>query len=163
MKCSFRTHRSSIATRREALAVSLLAFGVLAAPAPAQLIPDYKDAEGIDVVEHVDAPLRLDLRFTNERGVAVKLGSCLPGDKPVILTDYINGGFYFFRPEILGADYLGSDAPDLTLETTVLERLAREGQLMARLHRGQWQPLDHERDRSRLESIATNLATGAAR
>lgn len=79
-------------------------------------------------------------------------------DKPVILTDYINGGFYFFRPEILGADDLGSDAPGLTLETTVLERLAREGQLMARLHRGQWQHLDHERDLPTLESIAASLA-----
>jgi protein SCO1/2 len=75
------------AARRAALrSGALLALGCAAAPASAQLVPDYEETEGIDVIEHVDERLPLDLRFTNERGVHVKLGDYFTGERPVILT-----------------------------------------------------------------------------
>jgi protein SCO1/2 len=68
--------------------VRALSFGLLAlgAPAFAQVVPAYQETEGVEVIEHVDDRLPLDLRFTNERGVAVKLGDYFTGEKPVILT-----------------------------------------------------------------------------
>jgi protein SCO1/2 len=82
----------SLANHRAAPGRALLralALGVLAssgAPSFAQVVPEYREADGIDVIEHVDDRLPLDLRFTNERGVVVKLGDCFAGDRPIILT-----------------------------------------------------------------------------
>ncbi|MBL8896172.1 MAG: SCO family protein [Planctomycetes bacterium] len=67
-----------------ASALGALALG--AAPGLAQVIPEYQETAGVEVIEHVDDRLPLDLRFTNERGVHVKLGDYFTGEKPVILT-----------------------------------------------------------------------------
>lgn len=56
---------------------------------------------------------------------------------------YVNGGFYVFNREVLS--YLGNDTT-CVLEKEPLERLAREGQLMAYQHEGFWQCMDTTRD-----------------
>jgi glucose-1-phosphate cytidylyltransferase len=61
---------------------------------------------------------------------------------------YINGGYYVFKREVL--DYLEGDS--CILEKEPLERLAREGNLMAFQHDGFWQCMDTTRD---LESLQT--------
>lgn len=61
---------------------------------------------------------------------------------------WINGGFFVFEPGVFG--YLDDDSP---LERGPLERLARDGQLMAFRHEGFWQPVDTLRDKQHLEAL----------
>lgn len=62
---------------------------------------------------------------------------------------WINGGFFVFRPGIF--DYLSKDED--ILEGQPLERLAKEGELVAYRHTGFWKPMDTLRDRNELEEI----------
>jgi glucose-1-phosphate cytidylyltransferase len=70
-------------------------------------------------------------------------------EKPQTGEGWINGGFFVFEPGVL--DYIDSDATDL--ERAPLERLARDGQLMAYQHHGFWQPMDTLRDKRHLEAL----------
>jgi glucose-1-phosphate cytidylyltransferase len=73
-------------------------------------------------------------------------------EKPQSGEGWINGGFFVFEPEIFG--YLGSDAT--VLERDPLERLAKDGQLMAYQHSGFWQCMDTVRDRDVLQELLDN-------
>jgi glucose-1-phosphate cytidylyltransferase len=70
-------------------------------------------------------------------------------EKPQTEQDWINGGFFVFEPGVLG--YIAGDAT--SLERDPLERLAKEGQLMAYCHKGFWQPMDTLREKQLLESL----------
>ena len=52
-------------------------------------------------------------------------------------------------PDVL--DYIPGD--DVVWEREPVERLSREGQLSAYLHRGFWQPMDTLRDKRVLEDL----------
>jgi glucose-1-phosphate cytidylyltransferase len=73
-------------------------------------------------------------------------------EKPQAEGGWINGGFFVFEPGIF--DYLSGD--DSILERDPLERLARDGQLVAFRHPGFFQPMDTLRERNMLESLWTN-------
>lgn len=60
---------------------------------------------------------------------------------------WINGGFLVFEPQVFR--YLSGD--DSIMELDVLERLAREKQLVAYRHDGFWQCMDTLRDKRQLE------------
>lgn len=70
-------------------------------------------------------------------------------EKPQIGEGWINGGFLVFEPEVL--DYIAGD--DTILEQAPLERLAKDGQLVAYKHDGFWQCMDTLRDVRLLESL----------
>jgi glucose-1-phosphate cytidylyltransferase len=70
-------------------------------------------------------------------------------EKPQTNVGWINGGFFVFEPGIF--DYLADDGT--VLEKEPLERLARDGQLMAYCHPGFWQPMDTLRDKQLLEEL----------
>lgn len=70
-------------------------------------------------------------------------------EKAQALEGWINGGFLVFEPGAL--DYLEGD--DVPLERAPLERLAKDGQLMAFQHSGFWQPMDTLRDKHVLEDL----------
>ena len=70
-------------------------------------------------------------------------------EKPQIGEGWINGGFFVFEPRIL--NYLKDDKT--SLETDVLEKLAREHQLVAYRHEGFWQCMDTPRDKRLLEGL----------
>jgi glucose-1-phosphate cytidylyltransferase len=70
-------------------------------------------------------------------------------EKPQTEAGWINGGFFVFEPGVL--DYLGDDT--CVLEREPLTRLAEEGQLMALLHDGFWQPMDTLREKRLLEDL----------
>jgi len=70
-------------------------------------------------------------------------------EKPQAGEGWINGGFFVFEPGVF--DYLAGDAT--ILEREPLERLAREGQLMAFRHPGFWQPMDTLREKRILEDL----------
>ncbi len=70
-------------------------------------------------------------------------------EKPAGDGTWINGGFFVLEPKVL--DYIEGD---MTIwERNPLERLAKEGQLSAYIHRGFWQPMDTLRDKIRLEEL----------
>ncbi len=70
-------------------------------------------------------------------------------EKPRSDGGLINGGFFVLSPKVI--DLIGSDATPW--ESTPLERLASEGELMAFEHRGFWQPMDSLREKVMLESL----------
>lgn len=76
---------SSPRLRRIAL-LALAASCAAATPASAQLIPEYEELDGIQIIEHVDDLLPGDLRFVDERGNHIRLGSLFEDDRPRLLT-----------------------------------------------------------------------------
>ncbi|MBE2320248.1 glucose-1-phosphate cytidylyltransferase [Solirubrobacter sp. CPCC 204708] len=70
-------------------------------------------------------------------------------EKPQIGEGWINGAFFVLEPEVF--DYVPGD--DTMWEREPLERLAREGQLMAYKHEDFWQCMDTLRDKKLLEEL----------
>ncbi len=70
-------------------------------------------------------------------------------EKPQTGEGWINGAFFVLEPEAL--DYIEGD--DTQWERDPLERLAKDGELMAFRHRGFWQCMDTLRDRRLLDSL----------
>lgn len=70
-------------------------------------------------------------------------------EKPSGDGHWVNGGFFVLQPEAI--DYIDDD--DTVWEREPLERLARDSQLSAWMHRGFWQPMDTLRDKARLEDL----------
>ena len=70
-------------------------------------------------------------------------------EKPQIGEGWINGGFFVMEPGVL--DYIEGD--DTLLEREPLERLAKDGQLVAYRHEGFWQCMDALRDVRLLQSL----------
>lgn len=70
-------------------------------------------------------------------------------EKPQVGEGWINGGFFVFEPGVF--DYIDGDST--ILERDPLERIARDGQLMAYQHAGFWHPMDTLRDKELLERL----------
>lgn len=70
-------------------------------------------------------------------------------EKPDGDNAWINGGFFVLQPTVLDR----IDGDNTSWEADVLPRLAADGQLAAYRHQGFWQPMDTQRDRSRLEDL----------
>jgi glucose-1-phosphate cytidylyltransferase len=75
-------------------------------------------------------------------------------EKPQLGEGWINGAFFVLEPEVF--DYVDGDATQWEREP--LERLAREGQLMAYRHEDFWQCMDTLRDKKLLEELWQNGA-----
>lgn len=70
-------------------------------------------------------------------------------EKPQAGEGWINGGYLVFQPEVL--DRISGN--DTSLESEILEQLAKERQLAAYRHAGFWQCMDTLRDKRFLESL----------
>jgi glucose-1-phosphate cytidylyltransferase len=70
-------------------------------------------------------------------------------EKPASGEGYINGGFFVLEPCVI--DLISGD--DDIWEGYPLETLAEQGELMAYVHRGFWQPMDTLREKNILESL----------
>lgn len=68
-------------------------------------------------------------------------------EKPQTGEGWINGGFFVLEPQVI--KYINGD--DIAWERQPMERLAREGQLMAYRHQGFWACMDTIRDVHLLE------------
>ncbi|WP_376093926.1 glucose-1-phosphate cytidylyltransferase [Roseomonas sp. CCTCC AB2023176] len=79
-----------------------------------------------------------------ENGVVRAFLEKPPGDRL-----WINGGFFVLSPKVF--DYIGGDST--VFEREPLERLARDGELMAHPHEGFWYSMDTLRDRRHLEDL----------
>ena len=73
-------------------------------------------------------------------------------EKPQTSAGWINGGFFIFESKIF--DYLEDD--HTILERVPLEKLAKEGELVAYKHDGFWQCMDTVRDRDLLNELWKN-------
>jgi glucose-1-phosphate cytidylyltransferase len=70
-------------------------------------------------------------------------------EKPQIGEGWINGAFFVLEPGVF--DYIDGD--DTVWEQEPLERLARDGQLMAYRHNSFWQCMDTLREKHILETL----------
>ncbi|MBI6875694.1 glucose-1-phosphate cytidylyltransferase [Clostridium aciditolerans] len=70
-------------------------------------------------------------------------------EKPKEDGGWINGGYMVVEPEVI--DYIDDDST--VFERTPLERLAKEGKLVAYKHQGFWQCMDTQRDKNLLERL----------
>jgi glucose-1-phosphate cytidylyltransferase len=73
-------------------------------------------------------------------------------EKPQTREGWINGAFFVLEPEIF--DYIDGDSTQWEKEP--LERLAKDGQLMAYKHTSFWQCMDTLRDKHLLENLWQN-------
>ncbi len=86
---------------------------------------------------------------------ALNMSSQVPGqvmgftEKPPGDGGAINGGFFVLNPKVI--DYIADD--QTPWESQPLERLAKEGQMMAYHHEDFWQPMDTLRDKNLLEDL----------
>lgn len=72
-------------------------------------------------------------------------------EKPQGDNAWVNGGFFVLEPKAL--DYIDNDAT--FWEADPMERLARDGQLVACKHDGFWQCMDHLKDKIDLDRMWT--------
>ncbi len=63
-------------------------------------------------------------------------------------SGWINGGFFVLEPEV--AAYIEGDS--MPFEGAPINRLTKEGQIMAYRHNGFWQPVDTLREKQLLEN-----------
>jgi len=70
-------------------------------------------------------------------------------EKPQLDTGWINGAFFVLEPEVL--EYIKGN--DTQWEKEPMQRLARDGQLMAYKHESFWQCMDTLRDKRLLERL----------
>lgn len=70
-------------------------------------------------------------------------------EKPQTGEGWINGGFFVLDRRVL--DYIQGD--EMAFESTPMDTLTREGQLMAYRHEGFWQPMDTLREKGYLEDL----------
>jgi glucose-1-phosphate cytidylyltransferase len=71
-------------------------------------------------------------------------------EKPLLARGRISGGFFVLQRQIFERM---PDDPGLVFEQGPLMRLARDGELMAYLHDGFWQPMDNSRDYKYLNDL----------
>jgi protein SCO1/2 len=138
---------------KRAACLMLLAGLSLAAPASAQLVIEdgvatHKDAlpkrlEGIDIQEHLDRQLPLDLPFYNTRGEAVTLANYVRGERPVIFTLNYSDCPMLCSLQLTGLvtalqsldRQLGRDFEIVTVSLDPLETSQRAAETEARYHR----------------------------
>ena len=77
-------------------------------------------------------------------------------EKPMSGDTWINGGFFVFQPEIF--NYVTDDETCI-FEREPLEKLSKDGQLSAYLHRGFWQCMDTAKD---VELVSGHWKSGKA-
>jgi glucose-1-phosphate cytidylyltransferase len=73
-------------------------------------------------------------------------------EKPQAAEGWINGAFFVLEPEVFGF----IDGDETQWEREPMERLAREGELMAYRHTDFWQCMDTLRDKALLDSLWQN-------
>jgi glucose-1-phosphate cytidylyltransferase len=113
-----------------------------------------------------DVDITSSIAFHKKHGKAVTLTSVQPvarfgalglkdtqiysfQEKPKDEGGWINGGFFVVSPRAIAA--VTEDAQ--MFEREPMERLVRDGEVHAFLHRGFWQAMDTLRDKQHLESL----------
>ena len=126
------------------LGTFMLTYGDGVADINVKKLLEFHRAHGrLATVTAVRPPARFgSIAFDGDRVVEFK-------EKRQTDEGWINGGFFVFEPKIF--DYISGD--EVLLERGPLEKLAKNGQLMAFKHAGFWQCMDTLRDRLLLEEL----------
>jgi glucose-1-phosphate cytidylyltransferase len=108
-----------------------------------ELIKFHKSHGKIATVTTVRPPARFGhIVFKGDRVVEFS-------EKPQTSEGWINGAFFVLEPEIF--DYIDGDM--IQFEREPMEKLARDGELMAYRHNDFWQCMDTLRDKVLLEDL----------
>jgi glucose-1-phosphate cytidylyltransferase len=75
-------------------------------------------------------------------------------EKPIGDGRWINGGFFVLEPSVF--KYLEGDVDDIMWEEMPMDRLTKDGNLMAYKHLGFWKCMDALRDKLELEALWKN-------
>ena len=121
-----------------------------------------------DGVTNADLEAALKFHLNEGRiGTIARRQSCLPhpfrcelnvdldevvefAEKPEFADNWINGGYFFFKREML--NYISADE-GCVLEREPLINLARDKELAIRKHRDFWYAMDTQRDREYLNKL----------
>jgi glucose-1-phosphate cytidylyltransferase len=109
-----------------------------------QLIAFHTRHKRLATVTTVRGPGRFGVVETGDDGIVQRFR-----EKPK-QDSWISAGFFVFEPGVF--EYLSSD-DDCVLERDPLERLAKDGQLMAHRHLGEFFPMDTYRDHVALNEL----------
>ena len=125
----------------------LLTYGDGVANLDLKKLMDFHRSHGrIATVTAVRPPSRFgELRVTDHATVTEF------NEKPQVSEGFINGGFFVFDSRRFW-NYLHAD-PSTVLEAAPLQRLAKDGELMAFEHTGFWQPMDTLREYTLLNDL----------
>jgi len=108
-----------------------------------QLLEFHRDHGRLATVTAVRPPARFGkLELAGRQVVAFS-------EKPQLEEGWINGAFFVLEPEVF--EYIAGD--ETVWEREPLQRLARDGQLMAYCHDSFWQCMDSLRDKQLLERL----------
>jgi glucose-1-phosphate cytidylyltransferase len=108
-----------------------------------RLIEFHKENRTLATVTAIQPPGRFgSLDLSQQRVISFE-------EKPKGDGGWISGGFFILSPRVI--DYITGD--QTVWEREPMERLAREGQLAAYLHRGFWHAMDTLRDKVYLENL----------
>jgi glucose-1-phosphate cytidylyltransferase len=112
----------------------------------AELLAFHKKHQRLATISAAQPPGRFGaLHFENEKVTGFI-------EKPEGDGGWINGGFFVLSPKAI--DYI--DSEETIWEQQPLERIARDQQLSAYLHKGFWQPMDTLREKDYLEELWTS-------
>jgi glucose-1-phosphate cytidylyltransferase len=109
----------------------------------AKLVAFHKSKRTIATVTATQPPGRFGVLTMNDAKITAF------EEKPQGDGGWVNGGYFVLSPKAI--DYIDSD--DTVWEREPMERLAKEGNLSAYVHRGFWQPLDTLRDKNLLNDL----------
>lgn len=109
-----------------------------------QLLAFHRSHGRLATVTAVHPPARFGRLTLQDDGLVKEFA-----EKPQIADGWINGGFFILEPQVL--DYIDGD--HTVFERDPMERLARDGQLMAFRHEGFWYCVDTLRDLRLLEEL----------
>ena len=108
-----------------------------------QAIKFHKDHGKIATITAVRPPLSFgELKISRNKVKSFK-------EKPQVGQGWVNGGFFIFNNEVL--NFIKDD--QTMLEREPLEKLTKEGQLMAFEHKGFWKCMDTMRDKILLNKL----------
>ncbi|WP_005035817.1 glucose-1-phosphate cytidylyltransferase [Holophaga foetida] len=121
----------------------LLTYGDGVANIDIPALLDFHQAHGkLATVTAVRPPARFGALAMDPAGQVTHFA-----EKSQVGEGWINGGFFVLDRQVL--DYIEGD--ETSFEGTPMDRLTREGQLMAYRHEGFWQPMDTLREKNYLE------------
>lgn len=127
----------------------LLTYGDGLADINLNRLVDFHKAHGrIGTVSGVHTPSRFGkLDISNEKG---HVGNFTEKPLGSSISDYINGGYFVFNRDFF--KYVSSDESCI-LEHEPLEKLSKDGELVAYRHEGYWQCMDTYRDWLMLQQL----------
>jgi glucose-1-phosphate cytidylyltransferase len=111
-----------------------------------ELLQFHKSHNKIATVTAVQPEARFGGMAINDNGNVISFK-----EKPTGDGRWINGGFFVLKPDVF--EYLDENMDNIMWEDEPMEKLTKDGQLVAFRHRGFWKCMDALRDKIELEEL----------